>query len=85
MKLAAYLLFAAVLGVAVTWAVQGRSLITETQRLVTKTVVDEFVLPTFGWTRELAITPAATKVYFLETDKDRLGELDATTGAVPRR
>ena len=47
-----------------------------------KTVVDEYVLPTFGWTREVAITPAAKKVYFLETDKDRLGALDAATGSV---
>jgi virginiamycin B lyase len=47
-----------------------------------KTVVDEFVLPTFGWTREVAITPTSNKVYFVETDKDRLGGLDPTTGKV---
>lgn len=47
-----------------------------------KTVIDEFVLPTFGWTREIAITPAAKKVYVLETDKDRLGALDVATGGV---
>jgi streptogramin lyase len=47
-----------------------------------KTVVDEFVLPTFGWTREVAITPGSSKVWFVETDKDRLGGLDPATGVV---
>lgn len=47
-----------------------------------QTVVDEFVLPTFGWTREVAMTPNSGKVYFVETDKDRLGELDPQSGAV---
>lgn len=47
-----------------------------------KTVIDEYVLPTFGWTREVAITPKSSKVYFVETDKDRLGGLDPKTGAV---
>ena len=46
------------------------------------TVVDEFVLPTFGWTREVAMVPSSGKVYFVETDKDRLGELDPASGAV---
>lgn len=46
------------------------------------TVIDEFVLPTFGWTREVAMTPSSGKVWFVETDRDRLGELDPTTGAV---
>ena len=46
------------------------------------TVIDEFVVPTFGWTREVAITPTSDKIYFVETDKDRLGELDARNGAV---
>jgi sugar lactone lactonase YvrE len=47
-----------------------------------KTVVDEYVLPTFGWTREVAITPASKQVFFVETDKDRLGSLDVASGAV---
>ena len=47
-----------------------------------KTVIDEFVLPTFGWTREVALSPKSDKVYFVETDKDRLGALDPNTGAV---
>ena len=47
-----------------------------------KTIVDEYVLPTFGWTREVAITPSSKKVYFVETDKDRMGALDADTGSV---
>ena len=46
------------------------------------TVIDEFVLPTFGWTRELAITPGSDRVWFVETDKDRLGGLDPKDGSV---
>ncbi len=46
------------------------------------TRIDEFVLPTFGWTREVAITPGSDKVWFVETDKDRLGALDPKNGSV---
>jgi virginiamycin B lyase len=46
------------------------------------TVIDEFVLPTFGWTREIAIAPGSSDIWLLETDKDRLGSLDPRTGAV---
>ena len=50
---------------------------------VTKdTVIDEYVLPTFGWTREIAIAPGSRKVWFVETDKDRLGALDPQDGSV---
>jgi virginiamycin B lyase len=47
-----------------------------------KTRIDEYVLPTYGWTREVAIAPGSDKVWFVETDKDRLGALDPKTGAV---
>lgn len=47
-----------------------------------RTRIDEFVLPTFGWTREIALAPGSDKVWFVETDKDRLGALDPKTGAV---
>lgn len=46
------------------------------------TVIDEFVLPTFGWTREIAIAPGSSHIWFLETDKDRLGSLDPADGSV---
>jgi streptogramin lyase len=46
------------------------------------TRIDEFVLPTFGWTRELAITPGSDLIWFIETDKDRLGGLDPRDGSV---
>lgn len=46
------------------------------------TRIDEYVLPTFGWTREIALVPGSDKVWFVETDKDRLGALDPATGAV---
>ena len=46
------------------------------------TRIDEFVLPTFGWTRELAITPGSDRIWFIETDKDRLGSLDPRDGSV---
>jgi len=46
------------------------------------TVIEEFALPTFGWTREVALAPESDEVWFVETDKDRLGALDPTTGAV---
>ncbi len=50
---------------------------------VTKdTVIEEFVLPSFGWTREVAIAPGSDKVWFLELDGDRIGSLDPRSGAV---
>jgi streptogramin lyase/mono/diheme cytochrome c family protein len=50
---------------------------------VTKdTRIDEFVLPTFGWTREIAVVPGSKKIWIAETDKDRLGALDPTDGSV---
>jgi len=50
---------------------------------VTKdTRIDEYVLPTYGWTREVAITPGSDRVWFVETDKDRLGALDPKDGSV---
>ncbi len=50
---------------------------------VTKaTVVEEYALPSFGWTREVAIAPGSDKVWFLELDADRIGALDTATGAV---
>lgn len=50
--------------------------------VVPGTVVQEFVLPTFGWTREIAIAPGSSKVWFIETDKDRVGALDPADGSV---
>ncbi len=47
-----------------------------------QTRIDEFVLPTFGWTREVAIAPGSPYIWFVETDKDRLGALDPDTGSV---
>lgn len=46
------------------------------------TEIEEFALPTFGWTRELAIAPGSREIWFLETDKDRIGALDPENGAV---
>lgn len=46
------------------------------------TEIDEFVLPTFGWTREVATTPGSDRVWFVETDKDRLGALNPKDGSV---
>jgi streptogramin lyase len=46
------------------------------------TTIDEFVLPTFGWTREIALAPGSRKIWFIETDKDRLGALDPKDGSV---
>ena len=46
------------------------------------TVIEEYALPTFGWTREVAIAPGSPLVWFIETDKDRIGALDPATGAV---
>jgi streptogramin lyase len=50
---------------------------------VTKaTQIDEFVLPTFGWTREVVRTPGSDRVWFVETDKDRIGALNPKDGSV---
>ena len=50
---------------------------------VTKaTQIDEFVLPTFGWTREVVRTPGSDRVWFVETDKDRVGALNPKDGSV---
>ncbi|MFO7552489.1 MAG: hypothetical protein R6W80_13860 [Haliea sp.] len=46
------------------------------------TIIEEYVLPTFGWTREIAIAPGSDRVWFLETDKDRLGALNPAEGSV---
>jgi virginiamycin B lyase len=46
------------------------------------TVIQEYVLPTFGWTREIAIAPGSSRVWFIETDKDRVGALDPADGSV---
>ncbi len=46
------------------------------------TIIEEYVLPTFGWTREIAIAPGSDRVWFLETDKDRLGALNPADGTV---
>lgn len=47
-----------------------------------QTVVEEYVLPTFGWTREVSIAPGSRKIWFVELDRDRLGALDTTDGKV---
>lgn len=47
-----------------------------------KTVIEEFALPSFGWTREVSIAPGSPFVWFVELDGDRLGALDTTTGKV---
>jgi streptogramin lyase len=50
---------------------------------VTKdTVIEEYQLPTFGWTREVAIAPGSDKLWFLELDADRLGSMDTESGAI---
>jgi streptogramin lyase len=46
------------------------------------TQIDEFVLPTYGWTREVALAPGSDRVWFVETDKDRLGALNPKDGTV---
>jgi len=46
------------------------------------TTIEEYVLPTFGWTREIAIAPGSRMIWFLETDKDRLGALNPADGSV---
>ena len=46
------------------------------------TRVEEFILPTFGWTREVAVAPGSALIWFVETDKDRLGALDPANGSV---
>ena len=50
---------------------------------VTKnTVIEEFLLPTFGWTREVSIAPGSDRVWFLELDGDRLGSMNKSDGSV---
>ncbi|MGE0487500.1 MAG: SMP-30/gluconolactonase/LRE family protein [Gammaproteobacteria bacterium] len=46
------------------------------------TVIEEYRLPTFGWTREVSIAPGSPYVWFLELDADRLGALDTRDGSV---
>ena len=46
------------------------------------TTVQEYLLPTFGWTREIAIAPGSDRVWFIETDKDRVGGLNPADGKV---
>ncbi len=47
-----------------------------------QTVIEEFQLPTLGWTREVSIAPGSDDVWFIELDADRLGSLNTTTGEV---
>ena len=47
-----------------------------------ETVIEEFALPSFGWTREVAVAPGADKVWFGELDGDRLGALDPKNGSI---
>lgn len=50
---------------------------------VTKdTVIEEYLLPTFGWTREVSIASGSDQVWFLELDADRLGSLNKSDGSV---
>ena len=46
------------------------------------TIVEEYQLPTFGWTREVSIAPGSDRVWFLELDGDRLGALNKSDGTV---
>ncbi len=46
------------------------------------TEITEYALPTFGWTREIAVVPGSDEIWFLETDKHRLGSLNPNSGAV---
>ncbi len=46
------------------------------------TFIEEYALPTFGWTREIALVPGSSEVWFLETDKHRLGALSPNNGSV---
>ncbi len=46
------------------------------------TVIEEFLLPTYGWTREVSVAPGSDKLWFLELDADRLGSLDTNSGEV---
>ncbi len=50
--------------------------------VTTSTFIEEYALPTFGWTREIALAPGSDKVWFLETDKHRLGALSPIDGKV---
>ena len=46
------------------------------------TVIEEFQLPTFGWTREVTIAPGSNRVWFVELDADRIGSLNTDDGSV---
>jgi streptogramin lyase len=46
------------------------------------TEIQEYALPTFGWTREIAVVPGSSDIWFLETDKHRLGALNPDDGSV---
>jgi streptogramin lyase len=46
------------------------------------TVIEEFQLPTFGWTREVTVAPGSDKVWFVELDADRIGALNTSDGTV---
>ncbi|EED36418.1 conserved hypothetical protein [Luminiphilus syltensis NOR5-1B] len=46
------------------------------------TEIEEFTLPTFGWTREVTAPPGSSDIWFLETDKHRLGALNPTDGNI---
>lgn len=50
--------------------------------VTSKTVVEEYQLPTFGWTREVTILPGSPYVWFNELDRDRLGRLDPKDGSI---
>jgi streptogramin lyase len=47
-----------------------------------ETVIEEFQLPTFGWTREVTIAPGSDRVWFVELDADRIGSLNTNDGSV---
>lgn len=47
-----------------------------------RTVIEEYQLPTFGWTREVTIAPGSDKLWFVELDADRIGALDTKSGLV---
>ncbi len=53
-----------------------------TYGVTAETVIEEYQLPTFGWTREVSVVPGSDKLWFLELDADRLGSLDTHTGNI---
>ena len=46
------------------------------------TFIEEYVLPSFGWTREVAVAPGSDQIWFVELDADRIGSLDPEDGSV---